>query len=94
MSNIINIYQTEEYVNIRIKKWDIVELAARHPEWPVKVTHMQKFVDAVVDQMENYDEINEREQGITYLQAALDKFIQAAADDNPEIAEPIDVENQ
>ncbi len=93
MSKVINIYQTEDDIIVKINKIALVEVAERNPEWPIKVRHIQGFINAVVSQMENYQDSNCKETGITYLEDAMDKFMQEALVDNPEVAESMDVEN-
>lgn len=91
--NIVDVYQTEDYIMIRMNKWDLVEVASKHPEWPLKVLHMQGFMDKVVFQLNNYQESNEKELGITCLENLVDKCMQEAAEEHPELAEPIEWRN-
>lgn len=75
MENLLSIYQTEDHVNIRIAKSDLVFLAETHNESPVEVVKQKEFIDSVVWMLRNYEDQNSQEIGLTILQDVIDRCI-------------------
>lgn len=87
--NVVNVYQTEDYIMIRMNKWDLAEVLLKDPINPLKVLHLEKFMDKVVFQLNNYQESNEKELGISCLENLVDKCMLEAAEEYPELVESI-----
>lgn len=74
--SIVKIWADIDHINIRISIDDLLTLAERHPEYPLKVVKISQFVKEYKAELENYAESNDVESGCSHLEWLIDQCIQ------------------
>ncbi len=63
-------------VQIWISTENLYDLAERHPDNPLSITDADKFIDGYIQQLQNYAESNDVENGCSHLEWLIDECIQ------------------
>jgi len=90
--SIVHVQRHAGGVQIWISIEDIIELAEVHPDNPLKITDTDKFVEAYIEQLENYAQSNDVEVGCSHLEYLLEECIQQVYEEGHECIEPINDE--
>lgn len=90
---IMQIQRHVDGVQIWISVEDLIDLAERHPDNPLTITDTDKFVEEYIDQLQNYAQSNDVENGCSHLEWLMDECIQQVYESGSEAVKAMNEED-